>query len=123
LKTDHNGCFEAKPTQSRRAANHPTVAVPAGPKSLISPKPERRDLATWPARRLSTRPGCSSLAPRTAELAASGHSPAYIFCLDGSNITSLPVRATEGIGMSVVCDDPRGEWPDPLVVSAATEQW
>lgn len=54
--------------------------------------------------------------------AALDHFGINIFCLDGFEVTSLPVRATEGVGMSVVCDDPRREWPGPRAASAATEQ-
>jgi len=38
-----------------------------------------------------------------------------IFCLDGFDVSSLPVRTTAGIGMTLVCDDPRDEWPGPRV--------
>jgi hypothetical protein len=54
--------------------------------------------------------------------AAPDHFGVNIFCLDGFEVTSLPVRATQGLGMSVVCDDPRREWPGPRVASATTEQ-
>lgn len=43
--------------------------------------------------------------------AAPDHFGVNIFCLDSFNVASLPVRTTEGIGMTVVCDDPRDEWP------------
>jgi hypothetical protein len=33
-----------------------------------------------------------------------------IFCFDGFDVASLPVRATEGIGMPLVCDNPLKEW-------------
>ncbi|WP_428682520.1 GFA family protein [Sphingopyxis sp.] len=36
-----------------------------------------------------------------------------VFCLDGFHFQSLPVRATEGLSMSLVCDNPRKEWPGP----------
>ncbi len=45
--------------------------------------------------------------------AAPDHFGVNIFCLDGFDVNSLPIRATEGIGMTVVCDDPRDEWPGP----------
>lgn len=45
--------------------------------------------------------------------AAPDHFGVNIFCLDGFDVASLPVRATEGIGMPLVCDDPRDEWPGP----------
>lgn len=45
--------------------------------------------------------------------AAPDHFGVNIFCLDGFDVTSLTVRATDGIGMSLVCDNPRDEWPGP----------
>jgi hypothetical protein len=45
--------------------------------------------------------------------AAPDHFGINIFCLDGFDVTSLPVRATEGAGMTLVCEDPREEWPGP----------
>lgn len=45
--------------------------------------------------------------------AAPDHFGVNVFCLDGFDVASLPVRATEGRGMSVVCDNPREEWPGP----------
>jgi hypothetical protein len=36
-----------------------------------------------------------------------------VFCLDGFDASSLPVRRTEGIGMDLVCEMPRKEWPGP----------
>ena len=50
--------------------------------------------------------------------AAPDHFGVNIFCLDGFNVASLPVRATEGIGMSLVCDAPRDEWPGPRIAEA-----
>jgi hypothetical protein len=38
-----------------------------------------------------------------------------IFCLDGFDVASLPIRATEGIGMSLVCENPREEWLGPRI--------
>lgn len=49
--------------------------------------------------------------------AAPDHFGVNIFCLDGFDVASLPVRATEGVGMSLVCDDPRAEWPGPRASS------
>jgi hypothetical protein len=40
---------------------------------------------------------------------APDHFGVNIFCLDGFDVASLPVRATEGIGMTLVCDNPRAE--------------
>lgn len=45
--------------------------------------------------------------------AAPDHFGVNIFCLDGFDVASLPVRATEGVGMSLVCDNPRKEWSGP----------
>ena len=45
--------------------------------------------------------------------AAPDHFGVNVFCLDGFDVASLPVRATEGAGMTLVCDDPRDEWPGP----------
>ena len=53
--------------------------------------------------------------------AAPDHYGVNIFCLDGFDVASLPVRATEGIGMSVVCDSPRDEWPGPRIRQARAE--
>jgi hypothetical protein len=36
-----------------------------------------------------------------------------VFCLDGFDPSGIPVRATEGIGMSVTDPDARLEWPGP----------
>ncbi|MFV0625045.1 GFA family protein [Sphingomonas sp. ac-8] len=47
--------------------------------------------------------------------AAPDHFGVNVFCLDGFDVASLPVRATEGLSMPVVCDDPRAEWPGPRV--------
>lgn len=45
--------------------------------------------------------------------AAPDHFGVNVFCLDGFDISALPIRATEGIGMSLVCENPRDEWPGP----------
>lgn len=45
--------------------------------------------------------------------AAPDHFGVNIFCLDGFDVESLPVRATEGRGMTLVCDNPLDEWPGP----------
>ncbi|MFC3557439.1 GFA family protein [Sphingomonas qilianensis] len=45
--------------------------------------------------------------------AAPDHYGVNIFCLDGCDAASLPVRATEGAGMTLVGDRPRQEWPGP----------
>ncbi len=38
-----------------------------------------------------------------------------LFCLDGFDASALPVRATEGVGMALVGESPRAEWPGPRV--------
>ena len=45
--------------------------------------------------------------------AAPDHFGVNVFCLDGFDVASLRVRATEGAGMPLVCDDPREEWLGP----------
>lgn len=45
--------------------------------------------------------------------AAPDHYGVNVFCLDGFDPTSIPVRATEGIGMSVEDPAARPEWPGP----------
>ena len=45
--------------------------------------------------------------------AAPDHFGVNIFCLDGFDVASLTVRATEGVGMSLVCENPRKEWLGP----------
>jgi hypothetical protein len=45
--------------------------------------------------------------------AAPDHFGVNVFCLDGFDVASLPVRATEGMGMPLVVDNPRDEWPGP----------
>ena len=45
--------------------------------------------------------------------AAPDHFGVNVFCLDGFDMTSLPARATDGAGMTLVCEEPRHEWPGP----------
>jgi len=45
--------------------------------------------------------------------AAPDHYGVNVFCLDGFDAASIPVRATEGIGMSVEDPAARPEWPGP----------
>jgi hypothetical protein len=45
--------------------------------------------------------------------AAPDHFGVNIFCLDGFDVASLPVRATEGVGMPLMCENPREEWHGP----------
>jgi hypothetical protein len=41
------------------------------------------------------------------------HYGVNIHCLDGFDVTTLPVRATEGLTMSVTDPEARPEWPGP----------
>ena len=47
--------------------------------------------------------------------------PAYfgvnVFCLDGFDHRNVPVRATEGVGMTIVDPEARAEWPGPRCVA------
>jgi hypothetical protein len=45
--------------------------------------------------------------------AAPDHFGINAFCLDGFDVSAVPVRATEGANMTVVDPDPRAEWPGP----------
>ncbi|WP_256575964.1 GFA family protein [Bradyrhizobium sp. CCGUVB23] len=45
--------------------------------------------------------------------AAPDHFGINVFCLEGFDPASIPVRATEGIGMSVVNPNARSQWPGP----------
>lgn len=45
--------------------------------------------------------------------AAPDHFGVNIFCLDGFDPSSAPVRATEGVGMTLSDPDARPEWPGP----------
>jgi hypothetical protein len=45
--------------------------------------------------------------------AAPDHFGVNVFCLDGFDPSAIPVRATEGMGMSVVDPQARSEWPGP----------
>lgn len=49
--------------------------------------------------------------------AAPDHYGVNVFCLDGFDHSAIPVRATEGIGMTVEDPNPREEWPGPRVAS------
>ena len=50
--------------------------------------------------------------------AAPDHFGVNIFCLDDFDPASLPVRATEGLAMTVEGDNPREEWSGPRVQTA-----
>jgi len=45
--------------------------------------------------------------------AAPDHFGINVFCLEGFDPGSVPVRATEGVGMSLVDPQARPEWPGP----------
>ena len=45
--------------------------------------------------------------------AAPDHFGINVLCLEGFDPASVPVRATEGVGMSVVDPDARRQWPGP----------
>ena len=45
--------------------------------------------------------------------AAPDHYGVNVFCLDGFDAAAIPVRATEGIGMTVEDLAARPEWPGP----------
>ena len=47
--------------------------------------------------------------------AAPDHFGINVFCLDGFDPSTIPVRATEGVGMSLEDPDARPEWPGPRV--------
>ena len=47
--------------------------------------------------------------------AAPDHFGVNVFCLDGFDPRSVPLRATEGANMTVVDPTPRDEWPGPRV--------
>lgn len=48
--------------------------------------------------------------------AAPDHFGVNVFCLDGFDVSSVPVRATEGAGMSIEDPAARAEWPGPRTV-------
>lgn len=45
--------------------------------------------------------------------AAPDHFGVNVFCLDGFDVRSVPVRATEGASMSIEDPAARAEWPGP----------
>jgi hypothetical protein len=45
--------------------------------------------------------------------AAPDHFGVNVFCLDGFDPASVPIRATEGVGMSVEDPAARPDWPGP----------
>ena len=44
-----------------------------------------------------------------------------VFCLDDFDIASVPVRATEGAGMTVEDPDARAQWPGPRSRATAAQ--
>lgn len=47
---------------------------------------------------------------------APDHYGVNVFCLDGFDPSSVPVRPTDGKDMTVESRDPRSEWPGPRIV-------
>jgi hypothetical protein len=47
--------------------------------------------------------------------AAPDHFGVNIFCLDGFDVSSIPVRATEGANMTVEAEGAIPEWPGPRI--------
>jgi len=47
--------------------------------------------------------------------AAPDHFGVNIFCLDGFDVSSIPVRATEGANMTVEAEEAIPEWPGPRI--------
>ena len=45
--------------------------------------------------------------------AAPDHFGINVFCLEDFDIGSFPIRATDGVGMSVAAPDQRPQWPGP----------
>lgn len=48
--------------------------------------------------------------------AAPDHFGVNVFCLDGFDLTTVSVRATEGANMTIVTPESRDEWPGPRTV-------
>ena len=46
---------------------------------------------------------------------APDHFGVNVFCLDGLDPRSLPVRATEGANMTIEIADPNPDWPGPRI--------
>ncbi|WP_245321632.1 hypothetical protein [Bradyrhizobium sp. LTSPM299] len=45
--------------------------------------------------------------------AAPDHFGINVFCLENFDIGSFPIRATDGVGMSVAAPDALPQWPEP----------
>ncbi|MDP3750224.1 MAG: GFA family protein [Phenylobacterium sp.] len=45
--------------------------------------------------------------------AAPDHYGVNVFCLDDFDLGAIPIRATEGVGMSLAPEGARAEWPGP----------
>jgi hypothetical protein len=50
--------------------------------------------------------------------AAPDHFGVNVFCLEDFDVSSVPVRATEGANMTVEDPNPRPQWPGPRVCSS-----
>ena len=77
---------------------------------------DRLSLYQWNTRRAQHR-FCSVCGIYTfhRKRSAPDHYGVNIFCLDGFDASGIPVRATEGQGMTVEAPAPRAEWPGPRV--------
>ena len=77
---------------------------------------DRLSLYQWNTRRAQHR-FCSVCGVYTfhRKRSAPDHYGVNIFCLDGFDAAGIPVRATEGRGMTVDDPAPRPEWPGPRV--------
>ena len=77
---------------------------------------DRLSLYQWNTRRAQHR-FCSVCGVYTfhRKRSAPDHYGVNIFCLDGFDAAGIPVRATEGRGMTVDDPAPRPAWPGPRV--------
>lgn len=77
---------------------------------------DKLSLYQWNTRRAQHR-FCSVCGIYTfhRKRSAPDHYGINVFCLDGFDHSTLPVRATEGENMTVESPDPRPEWPGPRV--------
>ena len=77
---------------------------------------DRLSLYQWNTKRAQHR-FCSVCGIYTfhRKRSAPDHYGINIFCLDGFDAAGIPVRATEGQGMTVEGPAPRAEWPGPRV--------
>jgi hypothetical protein len=77
---------------------------------------DRLSLYQWNTRRAQHR-FCSVCGIYTfhRKRSAPDHYGVNVFCLDGFDAKGIPVRATEGQGMTVADPAARAEWPGPRV--------